>query len=158
MWRFFAGAAACFLLLTGAFLLWQSRAQGPSLPAAPTPFAAAAPSLFGGSQPLEAPEASQKSREERRFGRADKNKDGKIEADEYFAARHRNFDKLDVDRDGKLSFQEYAAKGIEKFQGADHDRSGWLTAAEFAATAPPPPKHKTCSCARAEAQAGSNDD
>src|SRR5437870_12649942 len=161
MWRFFAGAAACFLLLTGAFLLWQSRAQGPSLPAAPTPLAAAAPSLFGASQPLEAPEASQKNREERRFSRADKNKDGKIEADEYFAARHKFFDKLDVDHDGKLSFQEYAAKGIEKFQGADHDRSGWLTAAEFAATAPPPPKRRTCSCGRAPpaiAENNGNDD
>jgi hypothetical protein len=158
VWRFLAGAAACFLLLTGAFLLWQSRAQGPGLPAAPTPLAAAAPSLFGASQPLEAPEASPKNREERRFSRADKNKDGKIEADEYFAARHRNFDKLDVDHDSKLTFQEYAAKGIEKFQGADKDRSGWLTAAEFAATAPPPPKHKTCSCGRTEPQAGSNDD
>ena len=27
MARFLAGAAACFLFLTGAFLLWQSRAQ-----------------------------------------------------------------------------------------------------------------------------------
>ena len=86
MWRFLAGAAACFLLLTGAFLLWQSRAQGPSLPAAPTPLASAAPSLFGASQPLEAPEASLKSREEKRFSRYDKNKDGKVESEEYFLA------------------------------------------------------------------------
>ena len=106
MWRFFAGAAACFLLLTGAFLLWQSRAQGPALPAAPTPLAAAAPSLFGASQPLEAPEASPKTREEKRFSRYDKDKDGKVEADEYFAARRKNFDKLDLDHDGALSFQE----------------------------------------------------
>jgi len=141
MWRFFAGAAACFLILTGAFLLWQSRAQGPSLPAAPAPLAA----LFGGSQMLEAPEASPKNREEKRFSRYDKDKDGKIESAEYFAARRKNFDKLDLDHNGALSFQEYAIKGIEKFQGADKDRSGWLTAAEFAATAPPPPKHKTCS-------------
>jgi hypothetical protein len=158
MWRFFAGAAACFLLLTGAFLLWQSHAQGPSLPAAPVALAAAAPSLFGAPQPLEAPEASQKSREEKRFSRYDKNKDGKVESDEYFAARRKNFEKLDLDHNGTLSFQEYAVKGIEKFQGADKDRSGWLTAAEFAATAPPPPRHKTCSCARAEPQTGSNDD
>jgi len=158
MWRFLAGAAACFLLLTGAFLLWQSRAQGPLLPAAPTPLAAAAPSLFGASQTLEAPEASPKNREEKRFSRYDKDKDGKVESAEYFAARRKNFEKLDLDHNGALSFQEYAIKGIEKFQGADKDRSGWLTAAEFAATAPPPPKHKTCSCGRAEPQAASNDD
>jgi hypothetical protein len=150
MWRFLAGAAASFLLLTGAFLLWQSRAQGPSLPGAPMPFAANAPSLFGGSQPLQAPEASAKNREEKRFFRADKNKDGKIEADEYFAARRKFFDKLDVDHNGSLSFQEYAAKAIDKFKGADGDHSGWLSAAEFAATAPPPAKRKTCSCKASE--------
>src|SRR5437870_12382569 len=160
MWRFLAGAAACFLLLTGAFLLWQSRAQGPGLPAAPSPRSAGAPFMTAG-QPLEAPEATTKSREEKRFSRADKNKDGKIETDEYFAARRKNFDKLDLDHNGSLSFQEYAAKGIEKFQGADRDRSGWLTAAEFAATAPPPPKRRTCSCGRAPpaiAENNGNDD
>ena len=36
MLRFLAGAAASFLLLTGAFLIWQSRAdERPGLPAAP---------------------------------------------------------------------------------------------------------------------------
>lgn len=145
MLRFLAGAAASFLLLTGAFLIWQSRAEHASgLPSAPT----ARASLFGG-QDLEAPEASAKTREEKRFGRYDKNKDAKVEADEYLAARRRNFDKLDLDHNGGLSFQEYAAKGIEKFNAAG-GRKGWLSAAEFVATAPPPPKHKAaCSCARA---------
>ena len=36
MARFLAGAAACFLFVTGAFLLWQGRAQdSPVLPEAP---------------------------------------------------------------------------------------------------------------------------
>ena len=39
--RFFAGVASCFLLLTGAFLLWQGRAQQPNL----------APRLRRGSPP-----------------------------------------------------------------------------------------------------------
>jgi EF hand len=156
MLRFFAGAAACFLLLTGAFLIWQSRAADrAALPSAPQPRAFSASMISGA--PLEAPEASPKSREEKRFSRADKNKDGKIEADEYFAARRRYFDKLDVDHNGLLSFQEYAAKAIVKFQGADGDHSGWLTAAEFATTAAPPPKHKTCSCARAAPQIAEQD-
>lgn len=157
MWRFFAGAAACFLFLTGAFLLWQSRAQGPSLPAAPTPLAAAASSLFGASQQLEAPEASPKNREEKRFSRYDKDKDGKVESAEYFAARRKNFEKLDLDHNGALSFQEYAVKGIEKFAAAG-GRKGWLSPAEFVATAPPPAKHKTCSCGRAPQAADNNDD
>jgi hypothetical protein len=148
MWRYLAGAAASFLLLTGAFLLWQSRAQGPGLPPAPAA-RAAGPSFFGSNGELQAPEASAKTREERRFSRADKD-DGKVESDEFFAARHRNFDKLDADHNGALSFREYAAKGIEKFQAADRDRTGWLAPAEFAATAPPQAKRKACSCGRAE--------
>jgi len=144
MYRFLAGAAACFLLLTGAFLIWQSRAQqGPGLPAAPEP-RSAGPLLARGT--LEAPEASPKSREERRFWRADKNRDGKIEAEEIFAARRKAFAKLDTNGNGALSFEEWAAKTIQKFQGADKDRNGWLTAAEYATTAPPPPKHPRCSC------------
>ena len=142
MLRFLAGAAACFLLLTGAFFVWQSRAENaPGLPAAP---AARSASLLGES--LEAPEATAKTREEKRFARYDKDKNGKVEAGEYLAARHRNFDKLDVDHNGALSFQEYAAKGIEKFNAAG-GRKGWLSPAEFVATAPPAAKHKVgCNC------------
>jgi hypothetical protein len=153
--RFLAGAAACFLLLTGAFLVWQSRAaRSPGLPDAP---AARAASLFGSATPLEAPEASAKTREEKRFARYDKNKDAKVESDEYLAARRKNFDKLDLDHNGGLSFQEYAAKGIEKFNAAG-GRKGWLSAAEFVATAPPPPKHKLgCSCARAPEVSSADD-
>ena len=145
MLRFLAGAAACFLLLTGAFLIWQSRAERPSgLPGAPA--ARAVSSFFGDNGSLQAPEASEKTREEKRFSRYDKNKDGKVEAGEYLAARKRNFDKLDLDHNGALSFNEYAAKGIEKFNAAG-GRKGWLSPAEFVATAPPQAKRKLgCSC------------
>jgi len=149
MARFLAGAAACFLLLTGAFLLWQSRAErGPGLPAAP------APRLASGAlaAPLMAPEASAKSREEKRFSRADKNKDGKIETEEVLGARRKAFAKLDTNGNGALSFEEWAAKTIDKFKGADADKSGWLTAVEYASTAPPPPKHPSrCLCQQAAA-------
>ena len=146
MARFLAGAAACFLLLTGVILLWQGRAQqNPSLPQAPPPRTAGG-SLLGPSVTLKAPEASPKSREERRFSRADKNKDGKIESEEIFAPRRKAFAKLDLNGNGTLSFEEWAAKTIGKFQGADRDRSGWLTAAEYATTAPPPPKSTRCGC------------
>lgn len=165
MVRFLAGAAAAFLLLTGAFLMWQSHAeQRPTLPAAPAPraYAASADSTPNLDVPLEAPEASPKSREEKRFARYDKDKDGKVEAAEYLQARRRNFDKLDVDHNGALSFNEYAAKGIEKFVLAG-GRKGWLTPAEFVKTAPPPAKHKSCSCSRtfaaaAESNNSSSDD
>jgi len=156
MLRFLAGAAACFLLMTGTFLIWQSRAAtGPSLPGAPP---ARAASLFGESVPLEAPEASAKTREEKRFARYDKDKDGKVETMEYLAARRRNFDKLDADHNGGLSFQEYAVKGIEKFNAAG-GRKGFLTPAEFVATAPPAPKRKLgCSCQSRAPEVASADD
>ena len=156
MLRFLAGAAACFLLMTGAFLIWQSRAaEGPSLPNAPAPRAYSASMVSDGS--LQAPEASAKSREEKRFSRYDKNKDGKVQADEYLAARRRNFEKLDADHNGALSFQEYAVKGIEKFNAAG-GKKGWLSAAECVATAPPPSKHKTCSGGATYASRSTNDD
>jgi hypothetical protein len=157
MLRFFAGAASSFLLMTGAFLIWQSRAEErPTLPDAPPPRAYSA-SMLSTQQPLEAPEASPKSREERRFSRADKNKDGKIESEELLGARRKAFAKLDTNGNGALSFEEWAAKTIGKFQGADKDRSGFLTPAEYATTAPPPPKHKTCSCGRTYAAAQQSD-
>jgi len=158
MLRFLAGAAACFLLLTGAFLIWQSRAdERPGLPAAPAPRAFAA-SMLSSGQPLQAPEATPQSREQKRFSRYDRNKDGKVEAGEYLAARRRNFDKLDLDHNGQLSFQEYAIKGIQKFQAAGGSK-GWLSPAEFVATAPPPAKRKTCSCGGPQpAQVAENSD
>ena len=144
MARFLAGAAACFLLLTGAFLMWQSRAQsGPGLPEAPPPRLAQSPL----SPAVQAPEASPKSREERRFSRADKNKDGKIAPEEVLAARRKAFAKLDANGNGALAFEEWAAKTIDKFRGADADKSGTLTATEYATTAPPPPKRPAkCRC------------
>lgn len=146
MTRFLAGAVASFLLLTGAFLLWQGRAeQGPGLPGAPPPRPG---SILKAAQPapLEAPEASPKSREEKRFSRADKDKNGRIEAEELFAPRRKAFAKLDKNGNGTLGFDEWAAKSIDKLRGADRDRSGWLTPAEYATTAPPPPNKKRCAC------------
>lgn len=157
MLRFFAGVAACFLFMTGAFLIWQSRAEsGPQLPGAPKARAYNASMLSSGASPLKAPEASPKSREERRFSRADKNKDGRIESSELLDPRRKAFAKLDTNGNGSLSFEEWAVKTIGKIQGADKDRNGWLSAAEYATTAPPPPKHPSCSC-RPTADASADD-
>ena len=156
MLRIVAAAAAALLLVTGVFFIWQSRAeQGPGLPAAPNARAYNASMLT--QSPLRAPEASPKSREEKRFSRADKNKDGKIEAEELLGSRRKAFAKLDANGNGALSFDEWAVKTIGKFQGADANRDGVLTAAEYATTAPPPPKRATCSC-NAPASYASNDD
>lgn len=146
MVRFLAGAAACFLLMTGAFLLWQSRAeQAPRLPEAPPARRAGGP-LINLSHIPSAPEADPKSKEQKRFDRADKNKDGRITLAELVEPRRKPFAKLDLNQDGKLSFEEWAVKTITKFKTADSDSNGGLTRAEYATTAPKP-KAKTPQCA-----------
>ena len=127
MLRFLAGAAACFLMMTGAFLLWQGRAQDSALPPAPEARPAGSTSLVV-AQPIAPPEASPKSREE------------------LLAPRRKAFAKLDRNGNGALSFEEWAVKTVDKFGGADKDRNGVLTPVEYATTAPPPPKKKRCAC------------
>jgi hypothetical protein len=146
MTRFMAGALACLLLLTGAFLIWQTHAETPTLPDAPAPRSARPVMLQDESDELDAPEASPKGREEKRFSRADKDKNGRIEATELLEPRQKAFAKLDLDHNGALSFREWAVKTYDKIGDADKDRNGWLSAAEYATTAPPPPKKKKCSC------------
>ncbi len=147
MARFLAGAAACFLFVTGFFMLWQGRAQEPPmLPAAP-PAAVSTPSMVvADAAPAPPPEATPKTREQKRFSRVDKDKDGRIAREELFAPRRKAFAKLDADGNGALSFDEWAVKTVDKFGSADKDRSGWLTPAEYAVTAPPLSKKKRCAC------------
>ena len=145
MARIVAGLVSGLLLIVGAVLLWQGPDKAEALPAAPPP--STAPSMVA-AQPLpEPPEATPKSREQKRFARADKDDDGRITAAELFEPRRKAFAKLDRNGNGTLSFEEWAVKTVEKFAGADRDRSGWLTPAEYAVTAPKPPKRKArCSC------------
>jgi EF hand len=156
--RFLAGAAACFLFMTSAFLIWQSRAQQSPSVAGGQMARSSGSSWFGGgsgNETLQAPEATDKTKEEKRFSRADKNKDGKIEEEELLEARRKAFAKLDINHNGSLSFEEWAVKTITKFQTADKDRNGWLSAAEYATTAPVR-KHarSSCSCRAPERAPG----
>lgn len=132
MWRYLAGVASALLLTAAGFLVWTGLAtKDVRIP--PPPLALTTPANATDAPP-EAPQASDKTREEKRFSRADHDKDGSIARDEYLAARHRNFTKLDLNGDGRLSFDEYAAKAEAKFAAADADKSGTLDAKEFATT------------------------
>jgi len=143
--RFLAGALASFLMLTGAFLLWQGHAQeSSSLPPAPPP-GTGAPSMIA-QKPAPPPNATPKSREEQRFNRADRDNDGRIVLGELLEPRRKSYAKLDSNRDGKLSFEEWAHSTIDKFRGADGDRNGQLTRAEYATTAPKPRPKPKCGC------------
>ena len=144
MARWVAGIAAVLLIITGGILALQGRAEEPSLPPAPEPRLAAAVPL---SPIPNAPEADPKSKEEKRFARADKNEDGRITLAELVEPRRKAFAKLDANADGRLSFEEWAVRTIDKFEGADADDSKALTPAEYASTAPKPrPKKPACAC------------
>ena len=143
--RFFAGVVSCFLLVTGAFLLWQGRAQQPSLAAAPPP-RLAAPAPMTLSPIPQAPSADPKSKEEKRFARADKDENGRVTLAELVEPRRKAYAKLDLNSDGKLSFEEWAVRTIDKFEDADADKSKWLTPAEYATTAPKRKPKPACSC------------
>ena len=143
MGRWLAGIAAVFLFIAGGVLALRSEAEEPPLPAAPQPRLAAALPLA----PIRnAPQADPKSKEERRFARADKDDDGRITLAELVEPRRKSYARLDVNSDGRLSFEEWAVTTIDKFEGADADRNKSLTAAEYATTAPKPRKKPACSC------------
>lgn len=136
MWRYLAGAVAALLLAGGGMLLINGRAHSPNplaAIAAPTPVADGQTDT---ALPASVPEASAQTREQRRFGRYDKDHDGSITREEYLMQRRRAYARLDLNHDGQLSFDEWGARTITKFTTADRDHNGAMNAAEFATTAP----------------------
>lgn len=137
MWRYLAGAAAGVLLVAAGMTLQAMRSPPAAVPLtampAVAPEAAAAPEGQTAGPPV--PEALPATREQKRFDRYDKDRNGSITRDEYLMARHKAFAKLDVDGNGTLSFDEWAVKAEKKFALADKDKSGAMNAAEFATTA-----------------------
>ena len=130
MWRYLGGAASMLVLLgAGFFLVREMAASEVPLPAVPPE--AAAESTQGS---LRAPVADEATKEEKRFNRTDRDKNGMIAKAEFLYTRQRAFQRLDTNGDGTISFDEYAAKTSEKFAKADGDKSGGLTRQEFATT------------------------
>jgi soluble lytic murein transglycosylase-like protein len=132
MWRFLGGVASAVLLMTAGLLVWQAQANKPSpIPPAPAEATAQPLAMIDLAPP---PVASERTREEKRFARYDKDKNGAVGRDEYLFNRQKGFAKLDTNRDGRISFDEYAVKTVTKFAAADKDRNNALNAAEFATT------------------------
>ena len=135
------------MLLVGAgFFIWKSRAEREAqVPPAPRA-AAYASSLLKPATLPEPPAANEKTKEEKRFARADKDDDGRITRAELLQPRQKAFAKLDVNGNGSLSFEEWAVKTISKFEGADGDDSGWLTPGEYETTKPKARPKPKCNC------------
>jgi EF hand len=142
MGRFLAGVASALLMMAAGIFIWRSQADAGEI--APPPAQAAAP--LGVLDVTDPPQATEKTREEKRFNRYDRDKNGGVAAEEYLFSRRKAYAKLDVNGDGKLSFDEYAVKTITKFNGADKDRSGVLTPAEFLTTRVVRAKPKSTNC------------
>jgi len=133
MWRYLAGAGAGALLVAAGMML-QAMRPTTAAPLAAMPVASAATAEGQVADPA-VPEATAKTREEKRFNRYDKDRNGAITRDEYLASRRKAYAKLDTNGDGTLSFDEWAVKAETKFATADADKSGTMNAAEFATTA-----------------------
>lgn len=143
MLRFAYGAGAALLLVLAGFFFYQSFAtDGEAQPSVAVP--GAPPATEGddevpddepaGSRPP--PAADARNKEQRRFDRADKDKNGAVTLPELYEPRRRAFARLDTNGDGRLGFEEWAVRTQTKFGEADRDRNGALTRQEYAATAP----------------------
>lgn len=94
----------------------------------------------------EPPEATELTREQRRFGRYDRDRDGRVTRVEMLSTRTPGFRELDKDGNNLLTFEEWAVTTAERFEGADADGDGELTPAEFATTAPKRKPKPACEC------------
>ena len=147
------GAALALIMAGVGLFWWQGRAAiessaPPPLPLVPLvaedPLPQSDPGNLTGPAP---PEVSQRTREELRFDRYDRNRDNIISRNEMLSTRTDGFRKLDTDGNNLLSFEEWAVATVDKFTGADSDGDGRLTRAEFRTTAPPPArKAPACKC------------
>jgi len=133
MWRVAGGVISALLLMTAGLFVWRAQAGSPT-PIPPAPSATASDAPLGIADLAGPPTASEKTREQKRFARYDKDRNGIVARDEYLAGRQKTFAKLDVNGDGRLSLDEYAVKAVVKFTAADRDKTGGLNATEFAAT------------------------
>ena len=137
MLRYLAGVGSALLLVAAGFFIWQGMAQdeAPAIPDAPQ--AEADGDAEEGAAPPQPPSADERTKEQRRFDRADRDNDGKITLEELYHPRRRPFQRLDTNGDGRLSFEEWAVRTTTKFGDADRTRDRQLDRTEYATTAPP---------------------
>ncbi len=144
--------AFCAFVLMGIGLFWlEGRAQVERGAPPPEPAPAATPEGLptadvAGLRGPDPPEATELTREQQRFFRYDRNRDGAITREEMLSTRTAAFRNLDKDGNNLLTFEEWAVTTADRFAGADTDGDGELTPAEFATTAPRPSPTPRCRC------------
>lgn len=133
---------------------WQGRAQVEAVappPPEPEEIVEIDPDVLPEGDPGEMvgpapPEASELTREERRFYRYDRNRDRKITRNEMLSSRADAFRKLDKDGNNLLTFEEWAVRTSDRFAEMDGDGNAELSQAEFATSAPKRTRKPACRC------------
>jgi len=151
--RMLLGAFVTLLLVAAGAFWWQGRAetQVGSLPPDPEVTGSSPPTAVPsadvtGLRGLAPPEASEMSREQKRFARYDRNNDSRITRNELMASRTEAFRKLDTDGNNLLTFEEWAVATGNRFKAADANGDLWLSPREFASTKPKPQIKPKCGC------------
>jgi len=146
--------AVVALALVGIGLFWlQGRAEVEegAPPPEPTTAVAAPDSLptadVGSLRGAAPPEATDLTREQRRFFRYDRDRDLRITRNEMLSSRTAGFRRLDTDGNNLITFEEYAVTTGNRFDEADANNDRELSATEFAATAPAPRASPSPRCA-----------
>ncbi|MBV1916452.1 MAG: EF-hand domain-containing protein [Sphingomonadaceae bacterium] len=153
--RIVLGALSALLFVSAGLFWLQGRAQveqGELPPAVEAPDAAAVDpeeipiaDLEGMVGPVP-PEATELSREQRRFRTYDRDHDGRITRNEMLSRRTSAFRRLDVDGNNLLTFEEWAVTTVDKFGKADADGNLELSRSEFSKTRPKKPSKRKCRC------------
>lgn len=152
--RIVLGAVAALLLVAAGLFWWQGRAATET--GAPPPDLAGAEEVAApgalpnadirGRRGPAPPEATELNREQRRFGRIDRDFDGRITRNEMLSIRTRDFRKLDVDGNNLLTFEEWAVRTANRFKSADRNGDAILNRDEFATTKPKDNAQLQCRC------------
>ena len=152
--RILIGALGALMLVAAGVFYWQGRAEvehdarAPRLAHAVDPAAtdhALPPGDIADMTGPALPVATEQTREQRRFDRLDKDRDGRITRNEMLSPRVRDFRKLDLDGNNLLTFEEWAVATSNKFKGADANGDGALDRGEYATTKVKPQK-PACKC------------
>lgn len=152
--RLLLGALSALLFAGAGLFWWQGRAeteQGAPPPdppgleevAAPGPLPSADVRGLRGPAP---PEATEQTREQRRFARLDRDADSRITRNEMMSTRTADFRKLDTDGNNLLTFEEWAVATGNRFSKADANGDLWLSREEFATTRPKEAPKPKCRC------------
>lgn len=153
--RLVLGGVLALLMASVGLFWWQGRAQvekgapppDPEVLAETEPTQDELPEVDPGDlRGPEPPEATELTREQRRFFRYDRNRDRRITRTEMLSSRTDAFRKLDKDGNNLLTFEEWAHATAARFDGADANGDRELSEAEFATTRPKRRARPACRC------------